>query len=245
VLSKWGKGTGMIFDVDYDHRLDSKGNDPDTHSPTLKSQHQMLWTKPLPNGTIFELQPEPGKYLVHNSDLGQFHLSSDTISHSLRDQKRMKFLIDQIPAAELDEFQSIGSVIGARILFPGNRIDGQATINAARGFSSKINDRFDLSLECIRLHYLGNSNPLQTTFSLYSEFFRLFENFEGYVQFFLLQDLVNEDCTEVKFFLPHDSSFKGSPRPDSVDSYMQYKKNTIDFVKARNRRIQSWVEANL
>jgi hypothetical protein len=157
----------------------------------------------------------------------------------------MQVIIEQITASELDEFQSVGSIIGARILFPGNRIDGQATINAARGFSSKINDRFDISLECIRLHYLGQSNPLQTTFNLYSEFFGLFENFEGYVRFFLLQDLVNDDCKEVKFFLPHDSSFEGSPRPDSVESYMQYKKNTIDFVKARNKRIQSWVEANL
>jgi hypothetical protein len=235
----------MIFDAQYDHRLDSNGQDSDTHSPTLKLQHQLLWTKPLPSGVLFNLQPEPGKYLIHKSQLGEFHLSSDSISHSLREQKRMQAIIEQIPGSELDEFQSVGSIIGARILFPGNRIDGQATINAARGFSSKINDRFDLSLECIRLHYLGHSNPVETTLSLYSEFFRLFEDFEGYVQFFLLQDFVNANCTEVKFFLPHNSSFEGSPRPDSVDSYMQYKKNTIEFVIARNERIQSWVEANL
>ena len=235
----------MIFDVEYDHRLDSNGQDPDAHSPTLKLQHQLLWSKPLPSGVLFDLQPKPGKYLIHNSPLGGFHLSSDSISHSLREQKRMQVIIEQIPASELDDFQLVGSTIGARILFPGNRIDGQATINAARGFSSKINDRFDLSLECIRLHYLGQSNPLQTTFNLYSEFFDIFESFERYVEFFLLQDLVNETFREVKFFLPHDSSFEGSPRPDSVDSYMQYKKNTIDFVKARNKRIQSWVEANL
>lgn len=235
----------MMFDAEYDHRLDSNGQDPDTHSPTLKLQHQLLWGKSLPSGLLFDLQPEPGKYLIHNSPLGEFHLSSDSISHSLREQKRMQAIIEQIPASELDEFQSVGSTIGARILFPGNRIDGQATMNAARGFSSKINDRFDLSLECIRLHYLRQSNPLETTLSLYSEFFGLFESFEGYVRFFLLQDLVNEECTEVEFFLPHDSSFERSPRPDSVEGYMQYKKNTIEFVKARNRRIQSWVEANL
>lgn len=235
----------MIFDAEYDQRLDSNGQDPDTHSPTLKFQHQLLWTKPLPSGVLFELKPEPGKYLIHKSHLVEFHLSSDSISHSLREQKRMQAIIEQIPEGELDEFQSVGSIIGARILFPGNRIDGQATINAARGFNSKINDRFDLSLECIRLHYLGQLNPLETTLSLYSEFFGLFEGFEGYVRFFLLQDLVNDNCTEVEFFLPHDSSFERSPRPDSVESYMQYKKNTIEFVKARNRRIQSWVEANL
>jgi len=235
----------MIFDVDYDHRLDSNGKDPDTHSPTLKLQNQLLWTKPLPNGVLFDLQPEPGKYLIYKSHLGSFHLSSDTISHSLREQKRMQWLIEQIPASELDEFQSVGSIIGARTLFPGNRIEGQATINAARGFHSKINDRFDLSLECIRLHYLGEANPLETAFSRYSEFFGLFESFEGYVQFFLLQDLVNEKGTEVKFFLPHDPSFEGSPRPDSVESYMQYKANTINFVKARNNRIRDWTASNL
>lgn len=172
----------MIFDVEFDHRLDSNGQDPDTHCPTLKFQHQLLWTKPLPSGVLFDLQPEPGKYLIHKSHLGEFHLSSDSISHSLREQKRMQAIIEQIPEGELDEFQSVGSVIGARILFPGNRIDGQATINAARGFSSKINDRFDLSLECIRLHYLGQLNPLEPTLSLYSEFFGLFESFEGYVK---------------------------------------------------------------
>ena len=52
----------------------------------------------------------------------------------------------------------------------------------------------------------------------------------------LLNELANESdeiAGQVEFW------------PDSVESYMQYKKNTIEFVKARNRRIQSWVEANL
>jgi hypothetical protein len=157
----------------------------------------------------------------------------------------MQLLIEQIPATEFDEFQSIGSVIGARILFPSNRLDGQATVNAARGFNSKINDRFDLSLECIRLHYQGQANPLESALSRYSEFFGLFESFEGYVKFFLLQDLVDQKCNEVRFFLPHDSSFEGSPRPDTVENYMHYKTNTISFIKARNERIQNWVADNL
>lgn len=235
----------MNFEVEYDHRLDSNGKDPDTHSPTLKLQHQLLWAKPLPNGALFHLRPEPGKYLMHKSDLGEFHLSSDTISHSLRRQKRMQWLIEQIPVNELDEFQRAGSVIGGRILFPGNRIGGKATINAARGLNSKINDRFDLTLECIRLHYQGQASPLAAVLSRYSDFFGLFNNFEGYVRFFLLQDLTNENCTEVRFFLPHDPSFQGSPRPDSVENYMQYKANTIRFIQARNSRIQEWVASNL
>jgi len=235
----------MIFDADYDHRLDSKGKDPDSHSPTLKLQHKLLWSKTLPNGSLFDLQPEPSKYLIHSSGSEVFQLSSDSISHSLRNQKRMRPLISQIPASELDEFQSAGSVIGARILFPGNRIDNRFTINQARGTHPRINDRFDLTLECIRMHYLGMANPLESVLNRYRSFFSLFGDFKGYVEFFFLQDLVSSDYSEVLYFIPHDPSFKSSPRPDSVDSYMQYKKNTIDFVKSRNRRIQSWVEANL
>ena len=235
----------MNFDVEYDHRLDSKGKDPDSHSPTLKLQHKMLWTKPLPNGVNFELLVEPGKYLMHQSVLGVFHLSSDTISHSLRSQKTMQSVIEQIPETELDEFQGIGSTIGGRILFPGNRIDGQATINAARGFNSKINDRFDLTLECIKLHYQGKANPLSSALGRCSDFFGLFGSFEGYVEFFLLQDLVSKNSSEIDFFLHHDPSFEGSPRPDSVESYMRYKANTIRFIQARNSRIKDWAASNL
>ena len=235
----------MIFDADYDHRLDSKGKDPDSHSPTLKLQHQLLWSKPLPNGSLFDLQPEPSKYLIYSSGSEDFHLSSDSISNSLRNQKRMRPLISQIPTSELDEFQSAGSVIGARILFPANRIDNRFTINQARGTHPRINDRFDLTLECIRMHYLGIANPLESVLNRYRDFFSLFGNFKGYVDFFLLQDLVSADCTKVLYFIPHDPTFKSSPRPDSVDSYMQYKANTIRFIKARNSRIKDWAASNL
>ena len=235
----------MTFDVNFDHRLDSNGKDPDAFSPTLKLQHQLLWSKPLPDGTLFDLQQEPGKYLKHESHLGEFFLSSDTISHSLRKQKRMQAVIEQIPAKELDEFQTTGSVIGGRILFPGNRINGQPTINAARGFNSYINDRFDLTLECIRLHYQGVATPLDRALDRYSDFFRLFGGFEGYVDFFLLQDLVSEKSSEVKFFLPHDPSFEDSPRPANVEEYMQYKANTTSFIEARNSRIRDWAATNL
>ena len=235
----------MFFDADFDHRLDSKGKDPDSHSPTLKAQHKLLWQKPLPDGTFFTLEAEPGKYLVHQSSLGTFHLSSDTISHSLRHQKRMKWLIDQISPNELDEFQAVGSVIGARILFPGNRIEEKANINTSRGFNSRINDRWDLTLECIRLHYANQSNPLQKTFERYFDFFRLFKDFHGYVKFFLLEDLVDSDFSSINFYLPHEKNFENSPRPNSVEDYLIYKENSIAFVKARTQRMKEWVEGNL
>ena len=47
------------------------------------------------------------------------------------------------------------------MVFPGNRIDGKYTINVARGLNKKIADRMDLTLECIRRHYLGEDSPLR------------------------------------------------------------------------------------
>lgn len=235
----------MDFDVNFDHRLDSQGKDPDTHSPTLRIQHQLLWSKALPDGTLFQLSQEENKYLKHESHLGLFHISSDTISHSLREQVKMQPLVKQIPTQQLDTFQAVGSIIGARIIFPRNRIGGQATINQARGMHGKINDRFDLTLECIRLHYLGLSNPLQGVLARYASFFKLFKDFPNYVEFFLLEDLVSIDSTEINYFLPHESSFELSPRPQSVEEYNQYMENSIKFVKARNERIQDWVTRNL
>jgi hypothetical protein len=146
-------------------------------------------------------------------------------------------LIAQIPSVKLDAFQALGSTIGARILFPGNRVDKKPTINVARGFNAQIGDRFDLTLECIRLHYLGQSNPLAATLDRYADFFRLFGSFEGYVDFFLLDDLLHDG--RVKFYLPFDGEF-GPALPNTVDEYNEYMANTMEFVAARNRRIDGW-----
>ena len=48
---------------------------------------------------------------------------------------------------------------------------------------NKINDRFDLTLECIRRYYLNEDSPLKETFIRYSDFL-LFKNFKGYIDFF-------------------------------------------------------------
>ena len=231
----------MQIDTTFDVRADSKRRDPDSASPTLRSYHQLLWSKPLPRGAMFELSKVPGKYLIHESAIGTFQLSSDTISNSMRSSKRRASLIAQIPSANLNAFQALGSNIGARILFPGNRIDGKQTINAARGCHPRIADRFDLTLECIRLHYLGHSSPLAATLDRYADFFSLFDSFEGYVDFFLLGDLVHNG--RVNFYLPFDGEF-GQALPSTVDEYNDYMANTMGFVAARNRRIDAWAAEN-
>jgi hypothetical protein len=231
----------MKIDTTFDVRADSKGRNPDSASPTLLNYHQNLWSKPLPSGAIFDLHKVPGKYLIHESPLGTFQLSSDTISNSMRSHKSLATLISQIPVADLDAFQALGSTIGARVLFPGNKIDGKPTINVARGFNSRIVDRIDWSLECIRLHYLGDPSPLSEALARYKDFFNLFGDFSGYIDFFLLNDFA--DGNGVHRLISADPVF-GSPRPNSVDAYLEYMANSMKFVEARNRRIEAWVAKN-
>ena len=119
------------------------------------------------------------------------------------------------------------------------------TINGARGFNQKIADRFDLTLECIRLHYLGMSNPLQEVLTQNAAFFKLFENFAGYVDFFLLQDLISLNYDSINFFTPMKENFESSPLPESREQYLQYMHGSMSFTAMRNERIKQWTPAYL
>lgn len=229
---------GTHIDVTFDFRSDTPaGADPDARSPTLRSYHKLLWSKPLPCGVVFELDDTtPHVYLHHRSEAGEFFLSSDAVIPSFTRERKVAHIINQIPAEELDEFNAIGYTIGGMMLFPANRIGRGMTINGARGFHPRIKDRFDLTVECIRRHYRNEANPLAETLKRYADFFGLFESFRGYVDFFLLQDLVTDDFSGVKCFLQFDD-FNTSPLPASREEYVTYKQLAIDFIQSRNRRI--------
>ena len=225
------------IDTAFDVRSDSGGRDPDQNSPTLRRYHQLLWSKLLPGGTIFSLDTSvEGSYLHHSSTVGEFFLASDTIIHTFASWKRMADIIAQVDVEDRAAFHGIGRTIGGTIVFPGNRIAGKPTINGARGMHPRIRDRFDLTLECIRRHYGGEPSPLEETLAQYAEFFGLFADFRGYVDFFLLQDLVSPDYSTVRFFTPFDN-FTTSALPGSLAAYEQYRARSIDFVRARNSRI--------
>ena len=120
----------MIIDTNYNFYSDSKGGDPDCTSPTLRKYHKMLWSKALPNGKFLQLRDDKnGAYLFHASELGEFFLGSDAITHSYRNHERKKWLTEQIPT-EVNELFDKGSTIGAYIIFPNNRIDGKHTIRS-------------------------------------------------------------------------------------------------------------------
>lgn len=232
----------VLIDTAFDCRSDASGRDPDKYSSTLRNYHRILWSKPLPSRHVFQLEDKwPGAYLHHLSELGEFFLSSDSVIPTFTRWKSLKHIIELFPEEENESFRRKGYSIGGTIVFPSNKIGGKQTINGARGFNTKIADRFDLTLECIRRFYLGRGSPLDTVLSRYGNFFMLFGSFAGYVDFFLLQDLVAQDYSTIDFFLPfHD--FAGPSVPVSLESYVEYRRRSIAFVDARNRRIAQYAK---
>jgi hypothetical protein len=225
------------IDVTFDFRRDTpEGKDPDSYSKTLRRYHKLLWSKQLPIGAPFQLDDtRRGTYLHHKSEVGEFWLSSDAVIPTFKWVAHIKSFIPQV---ELEAFNATGYTIGGMMIFPSNPINGKWTINQARGCTKAIGDRFDLTVECIRRHYIGASSPMSEVLARYADFFDLFVDFRGYVQFFLLQDLVTEDFGAVKISPPFDD-FRGSPIPASVAEYHIYRSGSVAFIQARNQRILS------
>jgi len=248
------------IDTTFDFRSDTPTKkdpdtleDPDTFSQTLRRYHKLLWSKPLPNGAAFKLEyttSSPPYYLRHQSETDEFILSSDTVVPSFWKEGKVSDVIQELPAEELEAFHTLAYTIGGMMIFPATQIDRKMTINAARGCHPMIKDRFDLTVECIRRYYSDpsklskNYNPLGNTLARYKDFFQLFGDFRGYVEFFLLQDLVTKDF-KVRFMMPFDRftplPFPGKEASDFIDArieeYRSYKQKASDFIEARNERI--------
>jgi hypothetical protein len=228
-----------LIDISFDFRTDAGDRDPDSRSATLRRYHRILWSKPLPSGDLFDLaDTSPGIYLHHHSKLGEFFLSSDNMAQTFIQWPALYPITRQLSDDELGSFFDIGCTIGAMTIFPGNQIARQWTINQARGLLRPIADRFDLTLECIRRHYAGETSPLTPTIERYRDFLDLFVDFGSYVEFFLLQDLVDPRLT-VRFFMPFDD-FRIPAVPTDVASYRLFRQSSMEFTSARTERIGAW-----
>ena len=232
------KGVAAVaIDITFDFRTDAAGADP-TRRAQLLRYHHLLWSKALPSGRDFQLTPRSQKpyALVHESDLGRFLLTSDSVLATFTRRLDMQAIIGQLPPADIDALNTITYTIGGMVLWPGNQIDGKWTINQARGCTGRIADRFDLTVECIRRHYEGHAtHPLADVFGRYRDFFDLFGSFAGYVDFWLLDDLVYTDGG-VKLFLPSED-FTLPAVPRNLPDYLSFCERTVEFVTARSARV--------
>ena len=177
-------------------------------------------------------------YLAH----GEHRVSSDTIATTHSGYPGIAQLWGGLSAEERKRYERSLYRIGGFIIFPVR----PQSLNQRRGTSWAISDRFDLTLECIRQHYLGlNHNPLADVLAFDSEYFRLFGDghagFITYVDFFHLQDLVPDGS--IRWFDEYDGEewdFAVPPLPQTVDRYRRYLDNVEAFVAARSDRIQDW-----
>lgn len=227
------------IDIHFDVRTDSYGKDPDSGSPTLKAYHQLLWSKPLPNGQMMNLTQGKGYYLKWND----MYFGSDSIIVSFwHGRYKYRNLIESsIPSVKdfREDYLKRASTIAGYVLFPQIRW----SMNQARGCCRKISDRWDLTLECIRRFYSGEPSPLDTALQRSKAFFDLFVDFKGYVDFFLLQDCVDEDYN-VKYWLD-TPLFVSDPMPDSVESYNAWIQAELDFVAKRGNRIEEYCKQDI
>jgi len=228
-----------MIDTTFDVRGDARGRDPDRYSLTLRRFHKQLWSKPLPDGRFFTLDDN----LRHESTLGTFHLSSDAITHTYSKRTRPQHLVRimaQVSPQEISDFYALGCTVGAYTVFPlGARINGETmpSINQRRGMHRLIQDRFDLTLEAIRRHYLGSQSPISDVLERHEDFFALFGTFAGYVDHFLLQDLVSPDYTSISFWTDREP-FLSDPLPAAdLLEYQEYARRVRGFIVARNNRI--------
>ncbi len=234
-----GLAPGFCF---YDDPGLPAGEDADRCSSLLRRAHQQLWSKRLPKGQDLELGPD--LEVAKPGHVRGLQLSSDTIAstHQRYRQRGIDVLWETLPPEERMRYDRGFYTIGGFIVFPRR----PGSLNQRRGTLCEIDDRFDLTLECIRLYYegltTGDRNPLGDGLLADKDFFDLFgrgaEGFTSYVEFFHLGGLVEDG--HVRWFDEQDVddwAFTASPLPKTLDAYVRYLDNVLAFVHSRNGAI--------
>ena len=123
----------MIIDTLFDFRTDAGGKDPDVYSPTLRQYHKLLWSKPLPNGRLFDLDDTVrGVYLHHRSELGRV-LLVQRLGHPYVHEVGIREAHPELYTEEENQaFMAISYTIGGMMVFPGtgSRASGPSTKRA-------------------------------------------------------------------------------------------------------------------
>ena len=89
---------------------------------------------------------------------------------------------------------------------------------------------------------MGKS-PLSKVLEADKNFFDLFIDFKGYVDFFFLNDMVTDDYSKVSCWCGK-MDFKGRGIPKSLEEYIRFIELEIDFLKKRNNRIEKYCRKN-
>lgn len=210
------------------------GDDPDSLSKNLQVYHQTVWSRKLPCGEMMALQRGTGPNYLTWKD---FRFGSDSIIVSFRYEK-YRHILDEVQKVVpnyksfVEDYLHRAYTIGGMMIFPKHA----GSINQAKGTSPKLRDRWDLTLECIRRHYCNEESPISKTLARDKDFFDLFVDFKGFVDYFFLQDCVSPDYSSVKIWVGN-AEFTEEPLPKTVDEYLLWISQQMDFLEKRNGRI--------
>jgi hypothetical protein len=224
---------------------DNRRHDPDVCSEILHGYHKLLWSRPLPDGPRFRLVDVrgQGRYLELVPEVEgnkkTFWLRSDAVmpTYTRWTREPVAELCKQINPGDRDKFYRDAYRIGAMMVFPHDP-DGEFgrawTMNQGRGCLVRIADRMDLTLECIRRAYKADyATPLGGVLLRYDNFFNFFGTFDGYVQHFLLQPLLENDGRTVKQLLPFDD-FQRPGWPTTPEEWVRLRDRSVEIINARS-----------
>ena len=215
----------------------------------------MLWSKSLPDGRLLQLStPSWSAYLQVASLAGRWTLGSDnfatTHANALPTSSRA---LDSFADGHLCDFCTIGGYI----VFPNGlaqhvptSVNGSVrrwSLNQARGMERRISDRFDLTLEAIRMFYSGvvhrSENPIGDVLEAYRWWFDLFgrgaEGFLAYADFFFLTPMLDSRGL-VKPFGPLTLAFADALPSGDEATYRAYVADQRAFVSSAEQLITHW-----
>lgn len=172
------------------------------------------------------------------------HFGSDSITASFR-YKNYLYMFEQIKKAVPDyrkyyeDYLAVSDTIAGYVIFPKH----QNSMNQCRGTRSSVCDRWDITLDCIRRFYLGEKSQLSDVLETDREFYELFIDFKGYVDFFFLNDAVSADYSSVDQWA-HFPAAGESALPQTCEEYLQYIEKELQFIRKRRERIRKFYSEN-
>ena len=252
----WLKADGSFRCFFCETPKDTKGRqrDPDSWHVGLRESHQLLVSRPLPNGDQWTFEPVRGWYLKNlepsENEPDEWSLGSDnfatTHTNSLPD---FAAAIPGYANGHVHEFCTIGGYIvfpnGLAHTRPTTQRARRWTLNQARGCDRQVSDRFDLTLEAIRLYFAGITvraeNPLGDVMDAYGWFFDCFgqgsEGFEAYVDYFFLDPFIAEGRVRPLY---RGSLNFADALPRDASQYHSYIQEQRQAVGQRNDLIAQW-----
>ena len=214
----WKKNCPKIYN--YSKSYDSLP-DPDVNSRKLYEAHIQFWNKRCEKYENINKISTHGQceceLKIDNTDI---ILGSDSImsiywhrTYGITpkimkefNENISKFIKNTDYTSFIRKYLRKSNTLGGFIVFPRHN----NSINQLRGTKSEINDRFDLTLECIKRYYNQEkeNNPLYDVLEHNSVFFNMFGSFENYINFSCLGPWVNENYQVVDVFNSDDKKIK-------------------------------------